>query len=190
MEFSEFIAQFTTTELVIMGLISLAVLLFGYRIKKIAFFAIWFIVGLTLARIAMPWMEDIAPEVMSNPLWHNLMPIVGGLIAAMLGFSVEKLCVSGITFALIMLITTQYFGTDYTTLIVGAILGIVAGGAAVMLMKPAIIIATSLAGAYASTLGALNWMTGINLEVSYFPILIGITIFGSVFQFLTTKHIS
>ena len=183
-------SQFTTVELVIMSVISIAVLLFGYRIKKVAFFVIWFIIGLSLTRGAMPWLENIAPEVMANQIWHNLMPIAGGLLVAMLGFSIEKLCVGGIAFALTMIITTQYFGTDYTTLIVGAVIGVILAGAAVMLMKPAIIVATAAAGAYAISLGVLNWIPNMNAEVAYFPMLIGITIFGSIFQFLTTKHIS
>jgi len=57
-----------------------------------------------------------------------------------------------------------------------------------MLMKPAIIIATAIAGAYVVTLGILYWATGIDGEAMYFPILIGVAAAGSLFQFVTTKR--
>ena len=46
--------SFGTPELVIMAGLGLAVLLFGYRIKKIAFFIIWFILGYNLMAFLMP----------------------------------------------------------------------------------------------------------------------------------------
>ena len=62
-------------------------------------------------------------------------------------------------------------------------------GAAVTLMKPATIIATSAAGAYALTLAVLTLFPSISKETFYFVILGGLTLIGSVFQFLTTKRI-
>lgn len=182
------LSQFTTTELVIMIAVGIAVLLFGYKIKKVAFFIIWFIIGLNLMHYLTPWLETTVPDVMANELWRNLIPIAGGLLMALLGFSIEKICLGGIVFALTMVITAQYFGTEMNTLIVGAVVGVVLAGAAVMLMKPAIIIATAIAGAYVVTLGILYWATGIDGEVMYFPILIGVAAAGSLFQFVTTKR--
>lgn len=182
------LSQFTTTELVIMLIAGVAVLLFGYRIKKVAFFIIWFIIGLTLMNYLMPWLETTVPDVLSNELWHNLIPIAGGLLMALLGFTIEKICLGGIVFALTMLITTQYFGTEMNTLAIGAVVGVIAAGAAVMLMKPAIILATAFAGAYVTTLGIFYWISGIDAGTYYFPILIGTAAIGSLFQFFTTKH--
>ena len=90
-----------------------------------------------------------------------------------------------------MLVVVQYFGSDMQTLAVGGVIGVIAAGAAVALMKPAIIVATSAAGAYALTMVifAFLWKS-VDYHVMYWPFLIGITAIGSVFQFLTTKHIS
>ena len=182
------LSQFTTTELIVMLALGAAVLLFGYRIKKVAFFIIWFIIGLNLTNYLVPWLETAAPEVMTNELWRNLIPIAGGLLMALLGFSIEKLCLGGIVFALTLIITAQYFGTEINTLAIGGVVGIIAAGIAVMLMKPAIIVATALAGAYVVTLSILFWFSGISAETYYFPILAGVTAVGSLFQFATTKH--
>ena len=182
------LSQFTSTELIILIAISAAVLLFGYKIKKIAFFVIWFIIGLNLTHLAMPWLETVLPEIMANDLWRNLIPVAGGLLAALLGFSIEKLCLGGIVFALTLTITAQYFGTEINTLIIGAVVGVLAAGASVMLMKPATILATAVAGAYVITLGVLYWVTSLDAATTFFPMLAGIAALGAVFQFLTTKH--
>lgn len=176
-------------EAVIMLVLGAAVLLFGYRIKKIAFFIIWFLLGFNLMVWLMPTINNLVPEIASSELYQTLLPIGGGLILALLGFTIEKLCVSGICFVLTMLITIQYFGTDIQVLAIGGIVGVVVAGVAVMVMKPAVIIATAVAGAYALTLAIMKLNTDINFEVMYWPMLLGIAAVGSIFQFLTTKRI-
>ena len=58
------------------------------------------------------------------------------------------------------------------------------------LMKPAIIVATAAAGAYALTLVIFKFFGGgMDFATFYWPVLIGITAIGAGFQFLTTKHI-
>ena len=168
--------------------LGLAVLLFGYRIKKVAFFIVWFILGYNLMGLLMPWINNMVPQIAENELYQILLPIGGGLLLALLGFSIEKLCVGGICFALVMLITVQYFGTDIQTLAIGAVVGIIAAGAAVMLIKPAVIVATALTGAYAMTL-AIIALAELNAEAYYWPIITGLTVVGVVFQFLTTRRI-
>ena len=179
-----------TPEMIIMAAIGLALIFFGYRIKKIAFFLIWFILGYNLVGFLMPTINQIAPEVVKTELYQTLLPIAGGLLLALLGFSIEKLCVGGICFALVMVITVRYFGAEIQTLTIGGIVGIVAAGAAVMMMKPATIIATAVAGAYALTLAILVLFPDINKEIYYFPILGGLSLLGSIFQFATTKRVS
>ena len=177
-------------EAIIMMGLGLAVLMFGYRIKKIAFFIIWFILGFNLVLWLMPTINNAVPEIANSELYQNLLPIAGGLLLALLGFSVEKLCVGGICFALVMLITIQYFGTDMQYIAIGGIVGVIAAGAAVTLMKPATIIATALAGAYALTLSILKLNPEINFGAMYWPMILGITAVGALFQFLTTKRVS
>lgn len=185
----EAILELETYEIIIFVALSLAVLFFGYRIKKIAFFIIWFLIGLNLMRFLMPVINQNVPEVATSDLYQMLLPIAGGLLLGLLGFSIEKLCVSLMTFALVMLITIQYFGTDIPTLIVGGIIGLAAGGIAVMLIKPAIIIASSLVGGYGLAMVIFATFPQISFDVFYWPILFGIAIVGAVFQFSNTKHL-
>ena len=184
------IGNFGTPELLIMAGLGLAVLLFGYRIKKIAFFILWFILGYNLMAFLMPTINNLVPQVADSSLYQTLLPIAGGLLLALLGFSIEKLCVGGICFALVMVITVRYFGTDIQVLAIGGIIGIIAAGAAIMLMKPAIIVATAAAGAYALTVATLNLATNLDFGAYYWPMVLGITALGSIFQFATTKRIS
>ena len=169
--------------------VGLAVLLFGYRLKKVAFFVAWFILGYLGMSYLMPEINKFAPEIATNDLYQNLLPIAGGLLLALMGFSIEKLCVGGICFALVMLLAVQYFGTDMQTLAIAAVVGVIVAGAAVMLMKPATIIATSAVGAYAITLALMKLIPDINFDTYYWPMILGITAIGAVFQFLTTKRV-
>ena len=184
------IGSFGTPELLILAGLGLAVLLFGYRIKKIAFFIIWFILGYNLMAFLMPTINNLVPQVAESSLYQILLPIAGGLLLALLGFTIEKLCVGGICFALIMVIAVRYFGTELQVLAIGGIIGVITAGAAVMLMKPAIIVATAAAGSYALTLAILNLATNLDFSAYYWPLILGITALGSIFQFATTKRVS
>lgn len=177
-------------ETVIALLLGFVVLLFGYRIKKIAFFIIWFLLGYFLVSYFMPTITQMLPQVAESSLYQTLIPIAGGLLAALLGFSVEKFCIGGIGFVLSMLVTIQYFGTEMTTLAIGGVVGILVAGAAILLMKPAVIVLTSVAGAYAMIYAIFTLMPDLDQQVYYWPFLIGLVVIGSVFQFLTTKKIS
>ena len=185
----EIINGFNTPELVIMLALGVLVMLFGYRVKKVAFFVAWFILGYIGVSYLTPEIAKVLPEGLNTDLFRALIPIGGGLLLALLGFSIEKLCVSGICFALVMLVAVQYFGTEMQTIAIAAVVGIVVAGAATMLMKPATIIATSGVGAYAVTVALLILITGISQHDFYWPMLIGLTAVGAVFQFLTTKRV-
>ena len=187
---NELISQFGIPEVVIMIILGLVVLLFGYRIKKIAFFIIWFLLGYNLVLSLMPTINDLVPQIAGSDLYQILLPIAGGLLLALMGFSIEKLCVGGICFVLVMMIAIQYFGTDIQTLAIAAIIGVVAAGAAVTLMKPAIIIATSVLGAHVLTLAIGNFIPALDLASGlYWPIMIGLAAIGCIVQFTTTKRI-
>lgn len=186
----EIIQGFGTTELVIMLVLGIGMLVMGYRIKKIAFFIAWFILGYIGTSYLMPQITEIAPEVVSTKLFQILIPIGGGLLVALLGFSIEKLCVAGICFVLTMLASIQYFGTDIQTIAISAIIGVVVAGAATMLMKPATIIATASVGAYAMTIALIALIPSINQSDAYWPMLLALAAGGSIVQFLTTKNVS
>lgn len=170
--------------------IGLAVLLFGYRLKKIAFFIIWFLLGYMGMTYLMPEIIKLVPDIANNDYYKMLIPIGGGLLLAMLGFAIEKLCVGGICFVLVMLITVQYFGTNMQTLAIAAVVGVIVSGAAVMLLKPATIVATAVAGAYGITTALLLLIPDIDHGVFYWPMIGGLSAIGAIFQFLTTKRVS
>lgn len=184
------LSKLNTPELIVMVIFGALLLLFGYRIKKVAFFIIWFLIGFNLMRIIMPWVNSVAgPGVAGSDLWQFLLPVAGGLLLAMLGFTIEKICVAGIVFGTTLMVTSQYFfGTDIQVLVIGAIIGIILAGVAVMLMKPAIIIVSALMGAYVITIAVLHW-ANIDAVAYYFPLLLGIAVIGATAQFLTTKRL-
>lgn len=184
------LSGFGMPEMVVMAILGVALVLFGYRIKKVAFFVIWFILGYNLMGLLMPIITNNAPVIAESSLYQILLPIAGGLLLAMMGFSIEKLCVGGAAFALVMMVVVQYFGTEMQTLAIGGVIAVIVAGAAVMMMKPATIVVTSAVGAYALTIATLAIFPDINRETYYFPILIGATLVGTVFQFLTTKRIN
>ncbi|MBR2840161.1 DUF4203 domain-containing protein [Candidatus Saccharibacteria bacterium] len=186
----EIIRSLEVPQLVLVLGLGVLVLLFGYRIKKVAFFIAWFLLGYIGMNYLMPQITEWWPVVAETQLYQILVPIGGGLLLALLGFSIEKLCVSGICFALTMLVGIQYFGTEMQTITIAAVVGVLIAGAAVMLMKPATIIATSGVGAYAVTVALLMLIAGISQNEFYWPMLIGFTAMGSIFQFLTTKRVS
>lgn len=171
-----------------MVIIGVLLLFLGYRIKKVAFFIIWFLLGYSLVDTIMPYLNGWVPAIADNNLWQILLPIAGGLLLALLGFTIEKLCVGGIVFGLSIMVAVEYFGTEIPVIAVGAVVGIILGALAVTLMKPAIIIATAVAGAYTLTVALLTWFPEIKGEVFYFPMLVGFATIGGLTQFFTTKH--
>lgn len=178
--------ELNQVEIIVTIIMGLLLLLAGYKIKKIAFFVVWFLIGFNLMQHLMPWINGWMPDIVGT-FWQTLLPIAGGLLLALMGFTIEKVCVAGIVFGVVLMIGSQ-FGTDIQTLAISAVIGVIAAGAAVMLIKPAIIIVTSLAGAYTITLGAFFFAQDVLTIEYFFPMLIGITAVGSVMQFLTTKN--
>ena len=186
----EMMNGFGTAELLIMLGLGVAVLCFGYRIKKAAFFIAWFILGYTGMTYLMPQIMQWLPEVAATQLYQILIPIAGGLLLALLGFSIEKFCISAIVFALTMLVAVQYFGSDIQTLAIAGVIGVILGGVSTIILKPACIIATAGVGGYAVTLALLRLIPNIDYGTFYWPMIIGFTCVGALIQFMTTKKVS
>jgi len=166
----------------------LAILFAGYKIKKIGFFIAWFMIGFQAVNYLLPTLKDLVPAISDNPLWPTLLPIAGGLLLGLLGFTIEKICVAGICFGLAMIITVQYFGTELQTLAIGAVVGVLISALAVFMIKPAIIVATSLAGGYGVTLALLRLIPGIDAGTFYWPMIASISAAGAIVQFKTNRH--
>lgn len=172
----------------IVGGVGLALMLIGYKIKKAAFFAIWFLLGYIATGYLMPIINSSWAEVANSTFWQGLIPILGGLLLGLMGFMIEKIALGGICFGLTLMMTAQYFGTEIQTMVIGGIVGAILAGVAVMMIKPATIVATSVGGAYALTLAILKIAEGIDGETAFWPMIIGFSVVGVLVQFLTTKH--
>lgn len=166
----------------------LLLMFFGYKIKKIAFFIVWFLLGYIATGYLMPIINGAVAEIANNELWQSLLPIAGGLLLGLMGFMIEKVCLGGICFGLVIMMTAQYFGTEIQTMAIGAIIGTLAGGLAVMMMKPATIIATAVAGGYALTLSILALAPELNKESLFWPMIAGFSVLGAGVQFLICRH--
>lgn len=182
------LTHYETWQMWAVGGAGLALMLIGYKIKKIAFFIIWFLLGYIASGYLLPIINGALPEVAESNFWQGLIPILGGLLLGLMGFMIEKICLGGAVFGLTLLMTAQYFGTEIQTMVIGGIIGAVLGGVAVMMMKPATIIATSIAGGYALTLAILALAPELDAETWFWPMIVGFGALGSLIQFISCKH--
>lgn len=170
------------------GGIGLVLMLAGYRIKKSAFFIIWFLLGYIGTGYLLPIINGALGSVAESSFWQSLIPIIGGLLLGLMGFMIEKICLGGVVFGLTLMMTAQYFGTEIQAMAIGGVIGAVLAGFAVMMIKPATIIATSVAGGYALTLAILALAPDITPETMFWPLILGFGAFGSIVQFISCKH--
>lgn len=171
----------------VVGGVGLLLMFFGYKIKKIAFFLMWFLLGYILTGYLMPMLNSVIGEPISNDFWQTLIPILGGLLLGLMGFMIEKICLWGICFGLAMMATVQYFGTEFLTIAIGGVVGAVVASLAVMMMKPATIFATAFAGSYALTLAILALVPDIDRGIWFWPMIAGFSFVGAIVQFLTDR---
>lgn len=156
--------------------------LFGYRIKKVTFIVIWFIIGYYLMSLAVP-------HLTTDPIWSQILPIGAGLILGILGFSIEKFCIFAVatfTVATTIIETFQLHEILFIALAIGA--GVIVGCVATAFIKPLGIITTALSGA---KLIAKYVTSGLALqhEPYFLIILIACFAIGAIFQFKTCRHI-
>ena len=176
-------------EQIIFALAGLLICFFGYKIKKIGFFIIWFLLGYNLTTFLLPAIYSLVPGITEISFYQYLLPVAGGLLLGLIGFTIEKLCVGGIAFLLTIIIGVQYFGSEPNIYLISAIVGAVISAIAIALIKPAIIILTSIAGAYALTT-ALVYAFEFDKAVFFFPILAVLAALGAIFQFSKNKGLN
>lgn len=174
--------SFSSYEALIAIAIGIFVCLFGYKLKKVAFAIIWFVIGYYLASLAVP-------HITSDANLQIVLPIAAGAILSVIGFSLERLCIFGIAaFAVATTIIDLFQLTDtlWIALAIGA--GVVAGCIAVAFIKPLGILTTALSGAK-----LIAKYSVIQLSLSHNPyffwILLVAAVAGSLFQFKNCKHI-
>ena len=172
----------STIEAIIGIAIAVALVFWGYRLKKIAFTVLWFIAGYLLTKQFLPYLTGDA-----NLL--KVIPIGGGLVMSLIGLSVERLCIfvsAGIS-AYLVAIESLGGATSWANVGIAVAIAVVVGCIAVALMKPAIIAFTSLIGAHVISLALLS-LFNIAHNPWYLIFLIVITAIGCAHQFVTTKN--
>ena len=174
-------------ELIFILLLGIILCVSGYRLKKIAFFIAWFLVGYAITTQIMPWIISNSDFVANSELWQKLFPVIGGLLLSLVGFSIEKLCLSLLCIAVAIWIGINNFGNDIPVLAVSAIIGVIAGAVSVRLMKPATIIITALAGAAIATNAFIGLAPEIPVESYKILVIAGVTIIGSIVQFISNR---
>ena len=158
-------------------------LFFGYRVKKIAITIIWFIIGFWLVSLFID-------KITADQTWQLILECVGGLVLGIFGMTIEKFAVFvtiGVAFGWSMI---ENFGpiTDWTLPAIAVAVGTVAGVIGVWLIKPMIILATSVQGA---TLIATNALILLNTsKPEWYPVLfIALAAIGAIFQWNNCRKI-
>lgn len=165
--------------------IGIFLLLFGYRLKRIAITVLWFIIGYWLAK-------QFVGYIVSEQIWQIILCCISGLLLGMVGIAIERFAVFvtvGITFGMAFL---QNFGgstPDWATIAIAVAIGVVAGVIAVWLMKPMIIFATSFEG---SSLVVQQGIILLNVAPTAelkLILLFAIAAFGIVFQWNSCRNL-
>lgn len=174
--------SFFIPETIITIILSLIVCFFGYKLKKLALFIIWFIVGYSLGKM-IP-----GSAVNNDQLWLTIIPLATGLLAAMLSLSIERLCVSLLAGTIGFFATMNLaFGGVYTLMpnvVVSVAVAVVLAIIAVACIKPMSILITAIGGAYyaATALATLSFIAAINLPMALILTCV-LAALGAVFQF-------
>ena len=175
----EYLAQFESLIAIAAGIF---LCLFGYRLKKVAFIVIWFIIGFYL-------MSLLAPQITSDTTWQLIMQVAAGILLGMLGFSIEKFCIFAVaTFSVSTAIIETFQLAEILPIALAIGAGVVVGCIAIAFIKPVSIITTSLSGAK-----LIAKYTTLQLSLPHEPYFLGILvvalIIGIVFQFKNCHHI-
>ena len=175
-------------ELIVSILLGLVLCFAGYRLKRIAFAVICFVLGYWAVKTYLP---NIAPE----PFWQWILQVAAGAVLAIVSASAEKLAV-GITagFAVFQVIM-QHFGpaTDWTLPAIAVAIAVVAACVAVALMKPAVIVYTGIYGAHllsTAIVGLLPAEVSSNFPPLAWILLGAFAAAGIVYQFKNTKNMA
>ncbi len=170
-------------EAVIAILIGIFLCLFGYRVKKVAFIVIWFVIGFYL-------MSFLAPKITDNQTWQLILEAGAGLLLGVLGFTIEKFCIFAVaTFSVSTAIIDSFQMTEFWPIALAIVVGIVVGCIATALIKPLGIITTSLSGARLIAKYVVAGIPAIDHNPWFFIILFACFGIGLLFQFKTCRHI-
>lgn len=161
--------------------------LFGYKLKRVAFVIIWFAIGYFLTKY-------LAPNFTNDPNWLQILPILGGIVLGVFGFSLEKICIFAVATYAVSTTLIDAFNVDDPLFIGLAIAGgVLVGIAAVKFIKPFGIITTALSGAKLVAKYSIIELATVNHPIphnpNFFIILIAAAVIGMLYQFKTCKHL-
>lgn len=156
--------------------------LFGYKLKRVAFVIIWFVIGYYL-------MSLIAPKLTNDPTWQTLLPIAAGVVLGVMGFSLEKLCIFAVaTYAVSTTLIDTLMLVEVPHIALAIAAGVIVGCIAIKLIKPLGIITTAFSGAKLIAKYSIA-----ELALAHYPnfpmILIAAAAIGIIFQFKSCKHL-
>ena len=165
-------------------ILGLLVCFFGYKIKKLAFFIVGFIIGYNLGL-------KVPPEwYVGNDIITAILPFLTGIFLSLVALTAEKICISLIVGIFVFFAAINFQGGIFSlqTVIIAAIAAAIAGCIAGFLVKPASIIATAIIGAYYVGINTV----GLSIPyITYIPFFYIITcvlaILGMLYQFKKNK---
>ena len=181
------VPSFYIPEAIVAIVLALIVCFFGYKLKKIGLFIIWFIIGYSLGKM-IP-----ASAVNNDQLWITVLPLATGLLASMLSLSIERFCVSLLagTVAFFATINLAFHGAYVfmPNVVIAIAIAVVFGCVAAACIKPMSIIITAIGGAYYAATSAVAAFPAIaiaNLPMALIITCILATL-GMVFQFSNNR---
>lgn len=177
------------TGLILSLLLGIFICLFGYRLKKAVFFIAWFLVGFAITTNIMPVINTNLPDIAASDFWQNLLPVAGGLLMSLMGFSIEKACVALLCLFTVVSFAITKYGFGLEIIAVAAVIGILLAGFATMLMKPAVIVVTSIIGASTIITALMEMAPGFIPEAYDLLAIAGIACLSAILQFITTKNV-
>lgn len=135
---------------VIVLILGVILLLFGYRLKRITMAAIGFVVGWSIA-------TNFAPQMVGDSFWQFIIKLAAGALLGVMATTIERLAI----FAVVALAFGSSFYDAFAIqdpmahISIAVAVGVIAGVISVWFIKPMFIIASGLKGAQLlSTLAA------------------------------------
>ncbi len=173
-------------------IIAIVLCFFGYRLKRIAFAVVWFVIGFNIGENLLPYITPYMQGI--DPFFISLLPLLAGILCSLIGISIERVCIFllGIGIAILTYLNLVSLGTvelSWLAFGIALIIGSILGTIAISLMRPAIIFFTSYAGACQLAASGGTLIPALSTGLPYFVTLAIIAIVGISYQLKSTKHL-
>ena len=173
---------------IIIGIvISIVLCFFGYRLKRIAFAIVWFVIGLDLGNFLLPHVTPYMQGI--DPFFINILPFLVGLLMSLIGISVERVCIFLIGIGLTLITYFNFVDSgalelSWLTFGIAIIVGCIVGTVAISIM-----LLTSYAGGTQLASSIISLITTISNPTTSLIITIIMVVVGAFYQFRSTKHL-